>query len=86
MVFSGVLGAASRVADGEGADDDSASNDENGLMKSVIADQSASDEGNVKLSEQNDAGGETDTSGGKAVGIGNCSKLKSSNDPKSSNE
>ena len=29
MGFSGVLGTASRVADGEGADDDSASNDEN---------------------------------------------------------
>ena len=55
-------------------------------MKSVIADQSVSDEGNVELSEKNDAGGETDTSGEKPVGIGNCSKLKSSNDPRSSNE
>ena len=29
MEFSGVLGAASRVADGDDADDDSAENDEN---------------------------------------------------------
>ena len=55
-------------------------------MKSVIADQSVSGEGNVELFEQNDADDETDTSGGKVVGIGNCSKLKSSNDPRSSNE
>jgi len=80
--FSGVLGAASKVADGEGADDVSAENGENWLMKSVIADQSISGEGNVELSEQNDAGGEVDTSGGKVVGNGNCKKLKSSNDPR----
>lgn len=29
MEFSGVLGAPSKVADGEGADDDSAEKDEN---------------------------------------------------------
>ncbi len=54
-------------------------------MKSVIADQSISWEENVELSEQNDAEGEADTSGGKVVGIGNCGKLKSSNDPRPSN-
>ena len=78
MGFSGVLGAAD---DGEGADDDSGENDVNSLIKSVIADQSIS---GVELSEQNDAG-EVDTSGGKVAGIGNCSKLKSSNDPRFSN-
>lgn len=51
----------------------------------MIADQSISDEGNVELSEQNDAGGEVDTPRGKVAGIGNCSKLKSSKDPRSSN-
>jgi hypothetical protein len=85
MGFSGVLGAASMVDDGEGADDDSAENDVNWLMKSLIADQSISGKANVELFEQNDAG-EVDTSGGRVVGIGNCSKLKSSNDPRSSNE
>ena len=84
MGFSGVLGAASKVDDGEGADDGSAENDVNTLMKSVIADQSISGEANVELSEQTDAG-ELDMSGGRVVGIGNCSKLKSSNDPRSSN-
>ena len=54
------------------------------MTKSVIADQSISGEANVELSEENDAG-EADTSGGKVVGIGNCSKLKSSKDPRSSN-
>ena len=29
MEFSGVIGAASEIADGEGADDDSAEKDEN---------------------------------------------------------
>lgn len=85
MRFSGVLGAASTVADGEGADDVSAENDENSLMKSVI-DQSISGKGKVELSKQNDAGGETDMSEGKVVGIGNCSKLKSPNDARPSNE
>jgi hypothetical protein len=56
MGFSGVLGAASIVDDGEGADDGSAENDVNWLMKSLIADQSISGEANVELSEQNDAG------------------------------
>ena len=83
MGFSGVLGAASTVDDGEGADDDSAENDVNSLMKS-ITDQSISVEASVELSEQNDAG-EVDTSGGRVTG-GNCSKLKSSNDPRSFNE
>ena len=55
-------------------------------MKSVIADQSISSEGSVGLSEQNDAEGEADISVGKAVGVGNCIRLMSSNDPKSSNE
>jgi len=50
---------------------------------SVIADQSISGEANVELSEQNGAG-EVNTSGGRVVGIENCSKLKSSNDPRSS--
>jgi hypothetical protein len=50
---------------------------------SDIADQSISDEVNVELSEQNGAEGGADTSGGKVVGIGNCSK--SSNDPRSPN-
>lgn len=59
MEFSGVFGTASRVDDGEGADDDSVENDVNSLMKSVIADQSIS---GVELSKQNDAG--DDTSGG----------------------
>ena len=85
MGFSGVLGAASKVDDGEGADDDSAENDVNSLMKPVIAaDQSISGEASVELSEQNDTG-EVDTSGGRVTG-GNCSKLKSSNDPRSFNE
>ena len=84
MGFSGVLGAASTVADGEGADDVSAEKDENSLMKSVI-DQSISGKGKVELSKQNDAG-EADTSEGQVVGIGNCSKLKSPNDARSSNE
>lgn len=83
MEFSGVIGAASEIADGEGADDDSAEKDENRLTKSEIA-QSISDEVNVELPGQNGAKGE-DTSGGNVAGIGNCSKLKSSNDPKSSN-
>jgi hypothetical protein len=51
MGFSGVLGAASVVDDGEGADDGSVENDVNWLMKSVIADQSISGEVNVELSE-----------------------------------
>ena len=84
MGFSGVLGAASKVDDGEGADDDSAGNVVNSLIKSVSADQSISGEANVELSKQNDAG-EVDTSRGRVAGIGNCSKLKSSNDPRSSN-
>jgi hypothetical protein len=63
MGFSGVLGAASMVDDGEGADDGSAENDVNWLMKSLIADQSISGKANVELSKQNDAG-EVDTSGG----------------------
>jgi hypothetical protein len=74
MGFSGVLGAASIVDDGEGADGDSAENDVNWLMKSLIADQSISGEANVELSEQNDAG-EVVTPGGRVVGIGNCNKL-----------
>jgi hypothetical protein len=86
MGFSGVLGAASIVDDGEGADDGSAENDVNWLMKSVIADQSISDEGYVESLKLKEAEGDPDTLVGEVVGIGNCSKLKSSNDPKSSNE
>ena len=54
-------------------------------MKSVIADQSISGEKSMGLSEQKDAEGEADMSGGKVVDIGNCNKLKSSKDPRSSN-